>query len=233
VQLQSIAIAPIDLGNRGQTFSCVNDACVRMRTSVVVVPASVAAVNDLVGTPATLVITPAALTSEQRKAVGNIRQDMLDAADLAFGNRGFSPGVPQVEFENPSTFPVRIIELITGGLALLLALAVTAVSLALTAVDNRPDDATLASLGAAPGIRRRLRAWEAWLLAASGMVLAVVFGFVPGIAIVQAQGKGDPLVFPWLTVLVLVVAVPILAAAIGWLSARTPRRVDTSLVADA
>jgi putative ABC transport system permease protein len=233
VQLQAIAIGRLDLGHRGQSSVCVNDACVRMRTTVVVVPASVAAANDLVGTPANLVIARAALTSEQRKVISDVREEVFDAADLAFGNRGFGPGTPQIAFENPNKFPVRIIELITGALALLLALAVTAVSLALTAVDNRPDDATLASLGAAPGIRRRLRAWEAWLLATSGMVLAVVFGFVPGIAIVQAQGKGDPLVFPWLTVLVLVVAVPLLAAAIGWLSARTPRRVDTSLVADA
>jgi putative ABC transport system permease protein len=232
VRLKAVVVAPIDLGNRSRESVCVDSVCKPVRTTVVVVPEAVAAANDLVGVPVSLVIAAAPLTKDQRAAVNNVRDDIRDAADRDSGFGPFSATTPMIAFEQPSKIPVRIIELISSGLALLLALAVTAVSLALTAVDNRPDDATLASLGAAPGVRRGLRAWEAWLLATSGMTLAVVFGFLPGIAIVRAQGKGDPLVFPWVTGVVLLVAVPLLAAAIGWLSTRSPRRVSTTLAAE-
>jgi putative ABC transport system permease protein len=232
VQLQAIVTEPIDLGNRSRETVCADSVCTAVRSTVVVIPPEVATANDLIGTPASLVIAAAPLTNDQRAAVSNVREDLIDAADQNSGFAGFRAETPLIAFAQHSKVPVRIIELISSGLALLLALAVTAVSLALTAVDNRPDDATLASLGAAPGVRRGLRAWEAWLLATSGMTLAVVFGFLPGIAIVQAQGKGDPLVFPWVTGGVLLVAVPLLAAAIGWLSTRSPRRVSTTLAAE-
>jgi putative ABC transport system permease protein len=232
ISLPSISIGPVDLGQRQNGGFCVDNVCQPLRTTVLIVPEAVATANDLVGTPAAVVISPLPITKAQRESLKNLRQDIEDAVDRSTNFRGFGGISPYIGFDEPNNVPLRLVELITSGLALFLALAVTAVSLALTASDNRPDDVTLASLGAAPGTRRRLRAWEAWLLAASGMALAVPFGFLPAIAIVRAQGRHDPFVFPWLTVAIVVVAVPLLAAAIGWLSARSPRRVSTTLAAE-
>ncbi len=116
-------------------------------------------------------------------------------------------------------------ELIVGGAALFLALLVTALALGLTAVDNRGDDATLVALGAAPSVRRKVRAWEGTLLSGMGVVLAIPIGFLPSLVMGRARYARNPVVFPWITVGILLIIVPLLAWLIGYASARTPRRV--------
>jgi putative ABC transport system permease protein len=225
IRFQAVVAPEFDLGQRNTGSFCDRSGkCRSSHTTNVIVPASIAIENGLSHSPEVTVFAPSDITKSQRDALQNLQQDLYDAAE----DRSGSPTkqiVPQLHYENNSFAPVRLIELILTGVALLLALGVTAVSLALTATDNRADDSTLASLGASPGIRRRLRAWEAWLLAAMGMGLAVPFGFLPAIAILQAQPSKYGFVFPWLTVGLLVVAVPLIAAAVGWLSTRSPRRV--------
>ncbi|MFN0089444.1 MAG: FtsX-like permease family protein [Acidimicrobiales bacterium] len=87
------------------------------------------------------------------------------------------------------------------------------------------------ALGASPAVRRRVRAWEAFGLTTLGVCLAVPVGFLPAVAVRSQRDSGDPISFPWLTVLVLVAAAPAAAWAAGWLSARTGRRVELGVEA--
>lgn len=230
--IDTVLAGPIDLGRRTAGSVCVeNNKCTVIRPALLIVPQSVATKNQIDMTPAALLVAPTALTSDQRDLLGNARQDLVEAAEERLGS--VTTMIPSLEFEVPYFAPVGLIELVIGGLALVLALGVTAVSLALTTVDNRGDDATLTSLGASPGTRRRVRSWEAALLAAMGMAMALPLGFLPAAAIVTAQGDADPIVFPWMTAGLLAIVVPAAAALLGWLTTRTPRRIPAALAADA
>ena len=180
-------------------------------------------------TTSVLVTAPKALTTSQQSALRTLRDDFqaeADAASIAAGS--LTVDAPYLYFEEFSTFPTNLLQLVASGAALILALLVTGIALALATNDNTSDDATLTALGAGPGFRRRVRGWEGALLAGMGVVLAVPIGFLPAIAFRQARQNGDPIVFPWMTVGLLVVVVPLAAWAIGWLSGRTPRRITQS-----
>ncbi|MGL5818845.1 MAG: FtsX-like permease family protein [Phycicoccus sp.] len=111
----------------------------------------------------------------------------------------------------------------------LLILVVTLTSTALTLAEQQTDQATLAALGATRGTRRVMAAAQAFLLAAVGCVLGVAVGLVPGIAIArtltsetwdsvtqqQIPPTGGVLVIPWLSLLVVGVLVPLVAAALA------------------
>jgi putative ABC transport system permease protein len=229
IRFPAVVAPTVDLGTRNGGTTCdERDVCTQTHTTVLILPEALAAANDIPHSPEVTVFAPGPLNKQQRNALRNLQQDLYDAAEKRADYSPSGQVVLQIHYENNTFAPVVLIELILTGLALLLALGVTGMSLALTATDNRADDTTLASLGASPKIRRRLRAWEAWLLAAMGMALAIPFGFIPAAAIIQVQRNHDPLVFPWLTVGLLLVAVPCIAAAIGWVSTRSPRRVATT-----
>ncbi|MGG5257832.1 FtsX-like permease family protein [Phycicoccus avicenniae] len=109
-----------------------------------------------------------------------------------------------------------------------LILVVTLTSTALTLAEQQTDQATLAALGATRGTRRVMAAGQAFVLTAVGCVLGVAVGLVPGIAIARpltSQGY-DPLtggsvegtgllVVPWLSLLVVGLLVPVVAAGLA------------------
>ncbi|MGL4178323.1 MAG: FtsX-like permease family protein [Dermatophilaceae bacterium] len=111
----------------------------------------------------------------------------------------------------------------------LLILVVTLTSTALTLAEQQTDQATLAALGATRRTRRVMTAAQAFLLAAVGCALGVAVGLVPGIAIARilttdiqerAAGLENPatggaLVIPWLSLLVVGVLVPLVAAGMA------------------
>jgi putative ABC transport system permease protein len=121
------------------------------------------------------------------------------------------------------------------GAVLMLGGTLTATFLALS--DARPDLATLAAVGAAPRTRRGVAAAYALVVGFVGALLGAAVGFIPGIAVtypltssswmpggLDAEGNALPSHFldvPWLMVLGLVVALPILTAAIVGLFARS------------
>lgn len=113
------------------------------------------------------------------------------------------------------------------GLALVGALAVlvgtlTATGLALA--DSRPDLATLAAIGARPRTRRVMAAAQALVIGLFGAVTGVLVGLVPGVAVTwpltsnqygssgSAMTHGPTIAIPWLTLVGLAVAVPVIAA---------------------
>ncbi|GAA1146098.1 hypothetical protein GCM10009664_12780 [Kitasatospora gansuensis] len=134
----------------------------------------------------------------------------------------------------------------TNAIALGLAIAASAVAIAaaaiatgLAATDSRGDLATLAAVGATPGIRRRLSAFQCAVVAAMGATIGALAGLVPAAALQRVQNLGiearfgsgslkigsNPLVIPWPELAALVIGLPLLA----WLLAAVFTRSRVAL----
>ncbi|MBC3842633.1 hypothetical protein GXW82_28025 [Streptacidiphilus sp. 4-A2] len=122
---------------------------------------------------------------------------------------------------------------ITIGLAVIasvVAIGAAAIATGLAAADSQSDLATLAAVGAAPGIRRRLSGFQCMVIAAMGAVLGTGAGIVPAWALWRYRGQGTGLgesyiagviyrlpvpvpglVLPWGTLALLVLGLPLLA----------------------
>nr|WP_246298559.1 FtsX-like permease family protein [Nocardioides panaciterrulae] len=126
-----------------------------------------------------------------------------------------------------------IIEWILFGLGAVLMLGGTLTATFLALSDARPDLATLAAVGAAPRTRRGVAASYATFVGVVGALLGVAVGFIPGVAITYpltgadwspggaGAGAAHFLDVPWLLVLGLVVALPLLTAAVVGLCVRS------------
>ncbi len=143
-----------------------------------------------------------------------------------------------VQLENGFQRDDRLVVGILLGVFGMLILVITLTSTALTLAEQQSDQATLAALGATRGTRRVMAAAQAFLLAAVGCVLGVAVGLVPGIAIsrpLTSQGydpltgasttQGTILAIPWLSLLVVALAVPLVAGAIAWAGIRRAPQV--------
>ncbi|OKI24525.1 ABC transporter permease [Streptomyces sp. CB03911] len=106
------------------------------------------------------------------------------------------------------------------------AIAAAGIATGLAATDSRGDLATLAAVGAGPGIRRRLSGFQCAAVAALGAVLGALAGFVPAAAVQRVENLGvrpvvdaaggihlgtHALVVPWPYLAALVVGLPLLA----------------------
>ena len=132
-------------------------------------------------------------------------------------------------FQNPYWLILLIAFSVTGLLVLIASLISTALSLA----ESQNDMATLAAVGATRHTRRGIAASQAWVVAACGCLLGVAVGMVPGIALTwpltariadQVTGRmtSQPpiIVIPWLPLVAVCVAVPLLAAGLAWIAVR-------------
>ena len=124
-----------------------------------------------------------------------------------------------------------IILLVLGALGGVLMLGGTLTATFLALSDARPDLATLSAVGAAPRARRRVAAAYALVVGFVGAILGAGVGFIPGIAIsrplTSGSGSSGPgpdgpfLAIPWLLILAIVVALPLLTSAVVGLTARS------------
>ena len=124
-----------------------------------------------------------------------------------------------------------IVLLVLGALGGVLMLGGTLTATFLALSDARPDLATLAAIGAAPRTRRRVAAAYALVIGFVGAILGAGVGFIPGVAISRpltaSFGSSGPgaeghfLAIPWLLIAVIVVALPLLTAAVVGLTARS------------
>ncbi|ONH56226.1 hypothetical protein CcI49_27625 [Frankia sp. CcI49] len=151
-------------------------------------------------------------------------QTEVERVNAAAEDLGLSS--PVVERGYVSEFGIGLLALAAG--AGLITLSATVITVGLAAADGRADLATLASIGASPGLRRRLAASQAGVVAGLGTVLGGIAGFLPGAATVLMMRQGEDvvgppwrLVIPWETLLIVIVAVPLLAVAAGWLFTRS------------
>ncbi len=124
---------------------------------------------------------------------------------------------------------VVVVQLVLAALGGVLMLGGTLTATFLALSDARPDLATLAAVGAAPRTRRGIAASYALVVGFVGALLGAVVGFIPGIAITwpltyipadqlgsSGGASGPYLDVPWLLVLGLVVALPLVTARCAW-----------------
>lgn len=111
----------------------------------------------------------------------------------------------------------------------LIVLVATLIGTALTQAEGRPDQATLAAVGAGRRVRRLIAGGQAAVIGLVGSMIGVTIGLVPGIAItypltrnvLDGGALSEPTtVIPWLTIAAVVVGVPLLAAALAALATR-------------
>ena len=130
-------------------------------------------------------------------------------------------------YQRPVEATIVLLVLGVLGGVLMLGGTLTATFLALS--DARPDLATLSAVGAAPRARRRVAASYALVVGSVGAVLGAAVGFIPGVAISRpltsanwGTGEHGPyLDIPWLLVVTIVLALPLLTAAVVGLTARS------------
>lgn len=139
-----------------------------------------------------------------------------DAANAALGAIANQPGQNFVQIE---TGPQDLGPLIAWYVllaCLVIAIAAGATAVGLARVDGRPDDLTLASLGAAPRIRRSVAFVQALIVCGLGAVVGAVLGLLPAIALGGAT-TSFPFSPPPLQLVVMVVGIPLVIAAGSWL----------------
>ncbi len=104
------------------------------------------------------------------------------------------------------------------GASALLTLAVVAVALALTAAESSDENRLLEAIGSPPSIRRSVSAWQATLLPAMAVIVAVPIALaVAAVVLHESSGSGpDNVVVPWLTVAALAVGLPLVSGGATW-----------------
>jgi putative ABC transport system permease protein len=182
-----------------------------------VLPSSVARTVRLTSQPAGLLLAGRELTRAQE---GTLREALtgLDPSSYLYVERGYQ--VPGNE---------KVVLWILFGLGGVLMLGGTLTATFLALSDARPDLATLSAVGASPRTRRGVAAAYAVAVGLVGAVLGAAVGFIPGIAITYPLTRsftGEPgpahyLDIPWLLIGALVVALPVLTAAVVGLVARS------------
>ncbi|HEX4979081.1 MAG TPA: FtsX-like permease family protein [Acidimicrobiales bacterium] len=160
----------------------------------------------------TVVRAPRSLSDADRAALQDITTDYGDASLDAR-----QPGGEIVSLNYEVAYPSnavnpRLAEALLSAAALALSLFVVGVSLALAAAETRDERDILVVVGAPPPTMRRTSGHKALLLTLLGAALAVPVGFLPVSVFTAASETDLPLVFPWRVVLLLVGAVPIVAA---------------------
>jgi hypothetical protein len=96
-----------------------------------------------------------------------------------------------------------------------LVLGASAVALGLARFERRPDDATLAAVGAPRGLRRRINFWQGLIIAGFGTLAGALAGVLPPIGFaIQSRGTQHLSDMPWWLIGCLALALP-LAIAVG------------------
>lgn len=167
--------------------------------------------------------------------LGEVGLSQADETDLKEGLKGITENASlYVERGYQPPDEVVIIQLILAALGGVLMLGGTLTATFLALSDARPDLATLSAVGAAPRSRRGVAAAYALVVGFVGAVLGALVGFIPGLAITRpltyqpvnyygsnGVASGPYVDIPWLLILGLVVALPLLTALIVGLTARS------------
>ncbi|MFJ9606951.1 FtsX-like permease family protein [Kitasatospora sp. NPDC101176] len=162
--------------------------------------------------------TPPDRKAQQRAEAAAIRLDRAAQLDV---ERGYQPkGDAQT--------------LALGGFAALVVLGAAGIATGLAAADSRQDQATLAAVGAPPGIRRTLAGLQCALIALLGALLGAVNGFVPAVGLLKSRASGfgaKPALItaPWGQLLLITLVLPVLAGLLAALLTRSRVRLGRRL----
>lgn len=143
--------------------------------------------------------------------------DTEEAVSAALAEQG-DAGFFRVERGYRDEYGVGLLALLVGSAVV--TLGASAVATGLAQADGRADQATLAAVGAAPRLRRRLTAFQAATVAGLGAALGTAAGFVPTTAYLYADEQMR-FVPPWLHLAVIAVVVPAVAALCAGLVTRS------------
>ncbi len=185
--------------------------------AIVLSEGAAASLGQLVA-PVGLVVRTSELPTVQQ-------EDRVKAAMVALAGDETSV---YVERGYASDYGITVLALAVGSA--LLVLGASGIATGLAAADGRADLATLASVGATPGMRRRLAGAQSLVIAALGTALGVVAGLVPAVGFIRALNSPPdgvpravpfPLVVPWELLLVTGLVVPLLAALAAVLLTRS------------
>jgi putative ABC transport system permease protein len=137
-----------------------------------------------------------------------------------------------VERGYQSPYPLLLLVILIASVVV--ALGSTLAVVGLSAAEGRADVATLAAVGAAPRVRRRLAAAQAGVVAVLGTALGCISGIVSGATLVllsrdnlrdvipgQAVPDSWQIVLPWRDLGLLAVALPLLAVVTAALLTRS------------
>ncbi len=178
-----------------------------------------------------LSVTGAAISADQAKNVDEAIGAVVPYAAL-YVERGYQ-----------GDEATRILLLILGGLGGVLMLGGTLTTTYLALSDARPDLATLSAVGAAPRMRRAVAGSFAVVVALVGGLVGAAVGFIPGIAASYPLTSSGPsyvsegpsggfnmdelpvtgpfLDIPWLLIIALVLALPLVTALVVALTTRS------------
>lgn len=117
--------------------------------------------------------------------------------------------------------------------ALVLGVAATGISVALTTAEARADLATLAAVGADTRTRRQISAAQAAVISILGAGIGLLGGIGLGCVLITAQryryeipDLAWAVTLPWAALAAIAVGIPTLATAVGWLT--SPRRLPVT-----
>ncbi|MER8183610.1 FtsX-like permease family protein [Kitasatospora sp. NPDC094015] len=120
------------------------------------------------------------------------------------------------------------------GFAALVALGAAGIATGLAAADSQRDLTTLAAVGAAGGIRRRLAGFQCGVIAAMGAVLGTLAGIVPAVALRKVEAASGPammmgmgvphdpvIAVPWGSLALTLIGLPVVATVLAMLLTRS------------
>lgn len=168
--------------------------------------------------------TPTDVVAATTRMPSQAEQDKLRAATDALAGGHFADAANGAYFAEVERGPSRsagpivfILALVAGAIAL----GAASIATGLAAADGRADLATLAAVGAAPRVRRLLSLSQSGVIAGLGSLLGSVAGLGSGFAVLIALNRpwadvwpsADPLplAVPWLSLGIVLLAVPAVA----------------------
>jgi putative ABC transport system permease protein len=167
-------------------------------------------------TTAGLLLSGTPLTPTQESDLRQVLTSQ-DASSYVYVERGYQPPSAQ-----------KILLWILFGLAAVLMIGGTLTATFLALSDARPDLATLSAVGASPRTRRAVASAYAVAIGFVGAVLGAAVGFIPGVAVSYpltrsyfGPGPSHYLSIPWLEILAVVVALPVVTALVVGLVTRS------------
>jgi putative ABC transport system permease protein len=224
VQVTHYSMAPTD---DGTTRSADEQPTAEMSFPAVVAPHRDNAVPDVVLSPQAAkqlgVATQAqAVVASMTTTPSQHAEDLARTAVQRAGGSG-------MRVERGWHDPSQAFDLALIAFAALVIVGAAGVATGLAIADGRSDHATLAAVGASPGVRRRLAAGQSAMLGLLGTIAGAVAGVLPAAAVMHSHSvaaarngtSGYPLVLPWTSLAVLVIGVPLLGAGCAWALTRS------------
>ncbi len=144
-------------------------------------------------------------------------RDEVAEAEAALEDQGL---LLRLEVERGYDSKIGLTLLVLVGASAIVTLGASGIATGLALADGRADQTTLGAVGASPRIRRLLAASQAGTVSWLGSGLGILAGLVPGIAVVWAQ-PGLRIVIPWVSLALVLAAVPLLAMFAALLSTRS------------